>query len=667
MPTREDIELYVSGHFDGDVAALERAIAEDPALAAIVAEEAKLELLLRDAAAAATFCPACNALVREERCDQCGAAVQPGGFTVERVLVSNAHGRMYVAHDADGKRVALKELAFLHAPSASAVAAFEREAKFLRALEHPAIPRFCASFEEGQGVHTRYYLAQELVEGTALDKLDDHWYSEAEIVDIAKQVLTVLQYLQSLSPMVIHRDIKPANLLKRPDGTIALVDFGAAHVHGTTAGVTTIGTFGYMPTEQLAGIVDSTTDLYALGASLLHLLTRQEPWKLAQSKTTVNVSAPLRAFLDKLVAPDPKDRFPDAKTALAGLETRDKLVTRKSSRPKLGTVRIALAVVAGVALVAGASISIYKLEKRRSAAKEAKASAEREKARAEHALDRSERATLELMVPAESKLQLDGAQLATVQPGSRIEAPPGKHTVKITAPDGKTCEDTLVLEPGKTTSIVCGATTPTVVLPPPAKLVLPQHMTKSFKDVRLAAALAELSDACGVSFVLPDGLQAKITAELSDVPCDQGIEVILESNGLWYDYIEPANLLRISPRRQLDAEREAAMARRQEMLRGDDPLPPGPKLDLEFKDSPLHDVLRMIGSAGGVNIVVPDGIHGKTTIRLKQVPWDNALQAVLASHGLWYRYRENGKLVRVAPRRELDAEAEADIARERAR
>jgi serine/threonine-protein kinase len=299
--------------------------------------------MLRDAAGAATFCPACDALVREDRCDQCGAAIHPGGFTVERVLVSNAHGRMYLAHDADGKRVALKELAFLHAPSASALAAFEREAKFLRALEHPAIPRFCASFEEGEGVHTRYYLAQELVEGTALDKLDDHWYSEAEIVDIAKQVLTVIAYLQSLSPMVIHRDIKPANLLKRPEGTIALVDFGAAHVHGSTAGVTTIGTFGYMPVEQLAGIVDATTDLYALGASLLHLLTRQEPWKLAQSKTTINASAPLRASstsssprIRRTGSPTPRPRWQGSRRATRssrGALASDPLRRRWSEAP----------------------------------------------------------------------------------------------------------------------------------------------------------------------------------------------------------------------------------------------------------------------------------------------------------------------------------------------
>jgi len=300
-PTREDLELYVSDNFDGDIAALERAVADDPALAAQLADEAKLEMLLRDAGADATFCPACDDVVRSgagERCGTCGAAIRPGGYVVERVIVANAHGRMYVARDADNKRVALKELAFVQAPNAAATAAFEREAKLLRALDHAAIPRFVASFEEGQGVHARYYLAQELVEGTALDAgLEQRFYREDQARSLARSVLEVLVYLQSVSPMVIHRDVKPANLIERGDGSIALVDFGAAHVSGATQGSTTIGTFGYMPIEQLAGIVDATTDLYALGASLLHLLTLQEPWRLLQTSTfpTINVSAQLRA------------------------------------------------------------------------------------------------------------------------------------------------------------------------------------------------------------------------------------------------------------------------------------------------------------------------------------------------------------------------------------
>ncbi|CAN5784627.1 hypothetical protein BH11MYX2_BH11MYX2_31820 [soil metagenome] len=324
--SRDDLALYTMGAYDGDAAALEARVTDDESARAMLAEEAELELLLRDAAAAGTFCMNCDDLIADTyepvRCSSCGAAVEPGGYTIERVLVANAHGRMYIARDADGTRVALKELAFVQSPSADSIAAFEREAKFLRALAHPAIPRFRAAFEEGAGAHTRYYLAQELVEGTQLDaRLEDHFYSETEIIDIARQVLTVLVYLQSLSPMVIHRDIKPANLLRRADGSVAVVDFGAAHVQGTTAGSTSIGTFGYMPLEQLAGLVDATTDGYALGASLVHLLTRREPWRILTPTTLgpVNVSPALNAFLQKLVSPEPKDRCANAAAALDAL------------------------------------------------------------------------------------------------------------------------------------------------------------------------------------------------------------------------------------------------------------------------------------------------------------------------------------------------------------
>jgi serine/threonine protein kinase len=432
-PSREDLELYVSGNYDGDVGALERAIVDDPAVAAIVADEARFDMLLRDAATAATFCVACNELVRGERCDNCGAAVRPGGYQVERVLVSNAHGRMYLARDADGKRVALKELAFLHAPSTAALAAFEREAKFLRALEHPAIPRFCASFEEGRGVHTRYYLAQELVEGKALDQLDDHWYSEPEIIDIAKQVLAILVYLQSLSPMVIHRDIKPANLLRRSDGSIALVDFGAAHVYGTTAGSTTIGTFGFMPIEQLAGIVDATTDVYALGASLLNLLTRQEPWRLAQTRMTINVSAPLRAYLDKLTAGDPRARFASAKDALAALDTREQLVVAKRAKTRRRR-RWPLLALGAVGLAAGGGIAAYTDEPSKDA----------------------QGGYIHLVIGAHEEFDffVDGQPWGTASYDTNLHVTPGRHEIKVQSRSG-TCAKEVFVDPGFTTRLDC--------------------------------------------------------------------------------------------------------------------------------------------------------------------------------------------------------------------
>jgi hypothetical protein len=643
--TREDVELYVSGNFDGDTDALEREIAEDPALAEVVADEARFEMLLRDAAAAATFCTACNDVVRGERCDACGAAVRPGGYTIERVLVSNAHGRMYVAHDADGKQVALKELAFVQAPAMSRIEAFEREAKFLRALEHPAIPRFVASFEEGHGVHTRYYLAQELVVGEPLDRIEQKWYREDEIVLLAKQVLAILVYLQSLSPMVIHRDIKPANLVRRADGTIALVDFGAAYVDGSTAGVTTVGTFGYMPVEQLAGIVDATTDLYALGASLLYLLTRQEPWRLAQSKTTVNVSAPLRAFLDKLTAADPRERFGSAKEALAMLDRREELVRTVAAPKRSRAAIVRTALIAGTigAVVGGGAFAGYMLRRPQVVAP----------------IPEMARLRISLTGISQAKLSIDGQPTGHVQHGNIVPVKAGVHRVTLTNELGHVCEQSIEFTAGHAMPITC------TFVPNPTKAARFENKTMvswSYKGAPLHDVASAIGKACGVSIVIPDAIDAKVNAELKDVPCNDAVESMLEAHALWYVYDPTAKILRISPRRQIDAERADANARPPSLHKR---LPASTqKLDVDFKNVPLTDLLPMLTiGVGKQNLVMPDGINPRTTVLLKGVPWERGFEAVLEAHGLWYRYREEGKIIRIAPRRQLDAEESDERAR----
>ncbi|MBV8761458.1 MAG: protein kinase [Deltaproteobacteria bacterium] len=648
MTTREDIELYVMGQYDGDVAALERAIAEDPALAQILADEARLDEQLRNAAARATFCPACDDLVRATRCDACGAAVKPGGYTVERVLVSNAHGRMYVAHDADGRRVALKELAFVQAPGADALAKFEREAKFLRALEHPAIPRFLASFEEGRGVHTRYYLAQELVEGTALDRLDEHWYSEVEIRELARQVLGVLVYLQSLSPMVIHRDIKPANLVRRDDRSIALVDFGAAHVHGSTAGVTTVGTFGYMPIEQLAGLVDATTDIYALGMTLMHLMTRQEPWRLVQAKAEVNASPELRAFLAKLTANDPRERFPDAKAALAALDAPAAIgpvaAPSKKRRPAL------IAAAAGVAFAAAGG-SIFAL--------------------AHHAHHDAPPASpigtvrVQFVGADTAKLRIDGHQVATVASNQEIPVAAGSHQFRLAGPGGGECEVTLDVQGGKTSTIECAfreAPFEMQMQPWTWKWDWPwngphherrfgerlhTHKRVSWKldHVKLHDFALLAANTCDFSVVVPDGVDVPVSVNIRDAQCDDAFTAILEAQGLGYSFDGSSQLVRIAPLKDLD-----------DVTPWTNDLPGGKELDLDVKDAPLHDVLALIVKSGGagVNLVVAQGIDGKVTIRLAAVPWNQALGAVLAAQGLWYRYYPESNLIRVAPAHDFD-------------
>lgn len=259
------------------------------------------------------------------RCAFCGVAFSPGGMKVERVLSESDHGRLYLAHGPDGP-VALKELVFARVPDTETLSRFEREARLLEQLRHPRIPRFVASFREGDGVHLRLYLAQRFVDGPALaDELEMRRFTEADARAMARDVLAILVELQALSPPVLHRDIKPANLVRDRDGQLALVDFGSARDVQKTTGGTLVGTFGYMPVEQLTGIVDESTDVYALGATLVHLLTRRAPWEHSSSTTMgalpslPGVSRAFHHFLGRCLAPRER-RFPNAKAALAGLD-----------------------------------------------------------------------------------------------------------------------------------------------------------------------------------------------------------------------------------------------------------------------------------------------------------------------------------------------------------
>ncbi|HEX5751450.1 MAG TPA: protein kinase [Archangium sp.] len=260
----------------------------------------------------------------------CSAAAMPGGYRVLRLLSQSPHGRLYVAQAPGGGQVALKELVFSLVPEARQLEDFEREARLLRQVSHPRIPRFVDSFQEGSGVHTRLYLAQELIQGTSLrDLLRKRRLRDEEAFEVARQVLDVLRYLHELSPRIVHRDVKPANLVRRDDGAVFLVDFGAARdLFGSgTAGATMVGTFGYMPPEQLGGTLDETCDLYALGASLLHLLSGRSPEEMLASDLSLDVAAHafvsprMERFLLKLIARDPAERFRSALDAQLALES----------------------------------------------------------------------------------------------------------------------------------------------------------------------------------------------------------------------------------------------------------------------------------------------------------------------------------------------------------
>lgn len=229
-----------------------------------------------------------------------------------------------------GRPVALKVLRPGRDLDLKAYELFEREATVLRELRHPSIPAIHTTFRAEWEGNQAAFLVMEYIEGQSLAELiESRRHLElADVLHLMVELLGVLDYLHTRVPPVLHRDIKPANLIVRPDGSPALVDFGAVRNVFRAPdedGSTIVGTHGYMPYEQYMGQASPASDLFALGATFLHLLTGRAPPEFMGSAGRLEVPAglpfgePLRSVLVRLLAPAPADRFQSARDARAAL------------------------------------------------------------------------------------------------------------------------------------------------------------------------------------------------------------------------------------------------------------------------------------------------------------------------------------------------------------
>lgn len=252
-------------------------------------------------------------------------------YELIRPLGRGAFAHTLLARDLRlGRQVALKVLHPRNAESLKAFELFEREAAVLRELRHPAVPAIHTTLRAQWEGAEAAFLVMEYIEGSSLAELiaARRHFELSEVLNLFVELLGVLDYLHSRVPPVLHRDIKPANLIVRPDGSIALVDFGAVRnvFRGPLEdGSTVVGTHGYMPYEQYMGQASPASDLYALGATLLHLVTGRAPPEFLSSAGRLEVPAslpfgdPLRSVLVRLLAPAQADRFQSAREARAAL------------------------------------------------------------------------------------------------------------------------------------------------------------------------------------------------------------------------------------------------------------------------------------------------------------------------------------------------------------
>ncbi len=271
-----------------------------------------------------------------------------GRYRIVRALGRGGMGAVYVATDETfGSTVAIKQTL---CEGADLEKAFQREARLLNGLRHPALPVVIDYFteERGQFLVMQYIPGDDF--GALLDQRQDPFSPEL-VAEWADQLLDALQYLHEHDPQVIHRDIKPRNLKLTPRGEVVLLDFGLSkstpvesHVAGTSVSV--LGyTPHYAPFEQIQGQgTDPRSDLFALAATLYHLLT-----------ATLPPDAMVRALTTMNGRPDPLQPAhvvnPQVPAALGALVHEAMAMGRDQRPPSAAAMRASLRALRGASAV----------------------------------------------------------------------------------------------------------------------------------------------------------------------------------------------------------------------------------------------------------------------------------------------------------------------------
>ena len=257
-------------------------------------------------------------------------------YEIIQQLAKKAGRRTLLARDRETEElVVVKFLSFASDFEWDALKLFEREAKILQAISHPAIPRYLDYFElEFNNGNRGFALVQSYIAAKSLEEYlkAGRNFDEAEVKQLATAVLEILTYLHKRQPPVIHRDIKPSNILLgdrsgNSIGQVSSVDFGSVQTLAAKEGgtMTVVGTYGYMPPEQFGDRTVPASDIYSLGTTLVYLVTGTHPADLPQKdgriqfESLVNLSWEFTQWLKCAIEPSLERRFTSAENALQEL------------------------------------------------------------------------------------------------------------------------------------------------------------------------------------------------------------------------------------------------------------------------------------------------------------------------------------------------------------
>ncbi|MEM8721661.1 MAG: serine/threonine-protein kinase [Cyanobacteria bacterium P01_G01_bin.39] len=258
---------------------------------------------------------------------------QINNYQIIRELGRNREGGRisYLAECNDTQQqVVIKQFRFAQESSWQAFKTYEREIQILQEINHPRIPQYLDSFETEDG----FCMVQEYQDAPSLASKNS--FTPQEIKQITVSLLEILVDLQERIPPIIHRDIKPENILVDQNNQAYLIDFGLARVDSQELAMSSVvaGTPGFMPPEALFNRpLTKASDLYSIGATAIALITHttaanlsnliDDSYQFQFKHLLTGINPDFIGWLNKMVAPNLKDRFSNAQVALAELQPID--------------------------------------------------------------------------------------------------------------------------------------------------------------------------------------------------------------------------------------------------------------------------------------------------------------------------------------------------------
>ena len=206
------------------------------------------------------------------------------------------------------------------------------ETNMLKKLKHKSLPSIIDVIENDDS----FLIIMDYIEGNSLAEMlaEEGAQPQEYVIEWAKQLCDVLEYLHTRTPAIIYRDMKPANVMIKPDGNVTLIDFGIAREYKekNIADTACLGTLGYAAPEQFGGMgqTDARTDIYCLGATLYHVLTgnnpSEPPYEIKKIReVNPSLSSGLEKIIEKCTQRNPDDRFQSCAELAYALENYEKV------------------------------------------------------------------------------------------------------------------------------------------------------------------------------------------------------------------------------------------------------------------------------------------------------------------------------------------------------